>query len=127
MKTLNNINYNDLYSGCGVTCKYSKFTILIHNGYFTIKYNNHVINDGCLYSNTTGKIKNEIKNIVNRHDIKHLLSVSIDTLKNSGFSSDDIEKLFSYEKLKNDTDRKHKKINSYLMNEIKEYFIFRIA
>lgn len=125
MKTLNTINYNDLFSGCGVTCKYKKFTILIHNGYFTIKYNNREIDCGCLYSNAIGKIKTEVKNIMNQHDIKYLLTLSIDDLKNNGFSSDDIEKLFSYEKLKNDTDRKHAKINKYLMNEIKEYFIYR--
>lgn len=66
MKTLNAINYDDLFSGCGVICKYKKFTILIHNGYFTIKENKKYINGGCLYSNTIGKIKKEIKSICNK-------------------------------------------------------------
>lgn len=65
MKTLNTITYNDLYGACGVTCKYKKFTILIHNGYFTIKENKKYINGGCLFSNTIGKIKTEIKSVCN--------------------------------------------------------------
>ena len=127
MKTLNTINYDDLFGGCGCICTYKGFTILIHNGYFTIKYNNHEINGGCLYSNTIGKIKNEIKNICNMHDIKALLNVPIDTLKNRyGFNADDIEHIASYYNIKNDTKKEHAKVNKYLLNEIKEYFIFRL-
>ena len=71
MKTLNNITYDDLFSPCGVTCKYKGFTILIHNGYFEIKYNKREIDGGCLYSNTIGKIKNEIKNVI-QYDIEKI-------------------------------------------------------
>ena len=124
MKTLNAINYDDLYSGCGVTCKYNKFTILIHNGYFTIYYNKHVIDAGCLYSNAIGKIKEEIKNEIAEHDINKLLKMSLDTLHNF-LKDSEIEKIVAYNNLKNDTDKKHAKVNKYLMNEIKEYFIFR--
>jgi hypothetical protein len=79
------------------------------------------------YSNNITKIKAEIKAEIKKHDIKELLNFSIDSLKNNGFSSDEIEKMTSYVNLKNDENKKHKDINEYLMNEIKEYFIFRLV
>ena len=129
MKTLNTINYDDLYSGCGVTCKYKGFIVSIHNGYYTIEYNKQEIDCGCLYSNTIGEIKKELKNEVNHHDIKALCNMSINTLKNGfGFKTKDIEKIDSYVNIKYyNACKNDKKLEKYLLNEIKEYFIFRLV
>ena len=123
MKTLNNITYNDLYSACGATCTYKNFTVLIQNGYYTIKLNKKYVDGGCLYSNTIGKIKNEIKNEIKKHNINDLLKMSIDTLR-AFLSFDEIEKLSSYIKVKNSTVY-DKATKAYLMNEIREYFIHK--
>lgn len=128
METLNTLSfYNDFI---GIPCKasYKKdFQFFHSNGYITLYYKNKYIDTFMLYSNSWDKIKNEIKNNINKHDIKSLMNYSIDTLYSMGFSSDEIEKIASYIKIKNDTEKKHKKINKYLMNEIKEYFIFRLV
>lgn len=130
MKTLNEMTLNDILGGCGVHCKYKDFIILYCRGYVTLYYKNkdNYINSFMTYSNNIGKIKNEIKNEIKKHDIKSLLNVSIDTLKNCyGFKNDDIEHIASYYNIMNDKNKKHKKVNEYLLNEIKEHFIFRLV
>lgn len=128
MKTLNTLSfYNDFI---GIPCKasYKKdFSFFHSNGYVTLYYKNKYIDTFMLYSNSWEKIKNEIKNSINKHDITSLLNYSIDTLYSMGFTYDEIEKLSSYIKIKDDTEKNHKKINEYLLNEIKEYFIFRLV
>ena len=65
MKTLNKINYADLFSGCGVTCKYKGYTVSIQNSYYTIENENEVISNGCLFHSKIGDIKKEIKAVIN--------------------------------------------------------------
>lgn len=127
MKQLNKLNYNDIFDG--VNFSYKNFIGFYKNGYVTLYYKNkdNYINTFMTYSNNIEKIKNEIKNEIKKHDIKSLINYSIDSLKNNGFNADEIEKLYSYVKLENDKNKEHKEINKYLMNEIKEYFIFRLV
>ena len=129
MKTLNTLSfYNDFI---GIPCKasYKKdFTFFHSCGYVTLYYKNQYIDTFMIYNNYSWhKIKNEIKNNINKHDIKNLLLTPIYKLYDMGFSYDEIEKIDSYCKLQNDKNKKHEKINKYLMNEIKEYFIFRLV
>lgn len=124
MKKLDTLNYNDLSSGCNFA--YKNFSGYYKNGYVTLYYDNDYINTFMTYSNNIGKIKNEIKTEIKKHDIKELLNFSIDFLKNN-FSDSDIEKIYSYVNLQNDKNNEHKKINKYLINEIKEYFIYRLV
>jgi regulator of replication initiation timing len=125
MKTLNALNYDDIL-GIGATAKYKSFTFDYSHGYVTLYYKGDYINTFMTYSNAIGKIKKEIKSEIAEHDINELLKMSLDTLHNF-LSDSDIEKITAYNRLKNDTDRKHAKINKYLMNEIKEYFIYRLV
>lgn len=125
MKTLNKITFDDI-CGIGTSGKYKQFTFDYSHGYVTLYYKGNYINTFMTYSNTIGKIKNEIKNEIAEHDINELLKMSLDTLHNF-LTDEEIEKIVAYEKLKNDTDKKHGKINKYLMNEIKEYFIYRLV
>jgi hypothetical protein len=128
MKKLNKLNYNDIFDG--VNFSYKNFIGFYKNGYVTLYYKNKdsYINTFMTYSNNIEKIKNEVKNEIKKHDIKELLKMSIDTIKNNtSITDEEIEKLYSYVKLENDKNKEHKKINKYLMNEIKEYFIFRLV
>lgn len=127
MKKLNKLNYNDIFDG--VHFSFKNFIGFYKNGYVTLYYKNedNYINTFMTYSNNIEKIKMEIKAEIKKHDIKTLLNFSIDSLKNNGFNDDDIEKIVSYVKLQNDENEKHTKINNYLKNEIKEYFIFRLV
>ena len=125
MKTLNALNYDDIL-GIGTTAKYKNFTFDYSHGYVTLYYKGNYINTFMTYSNAIGKIKKEIKNEIAEHDIEELLKMPLDTLRNF-LSDSDIEKIISYNRLKNDTNKKHIKINKYLMNEIKEHFIYRLV
>ena len=124
MKKLNVLNYDDIFSGCNFA--YKNFSGYYKSGYVTLYYKNDYINTFMTYSNNIAKIKNEIKTEIKKHDIKELLNFSIDFLKNN-FRDSDIEKIYSYVKLQNDSNNEHEKINKYLMNEIKEYFIYRLV
>lgn len=128
MKQLNKLNYNDIFDG--VNFSFKKFIGFYKNGYVTLYYKNkdNYINTFMTYSNNITKIKAEIKAEIKKHDIKELLKMSIDTIKNNiSITDEEIEKLYSYVKLENDKNKEHEKINKYLMNEIKEYFIFRLV
>lgn len=128
MKTLNTLSFYNDFIGMSCKASYKKdFTFFHSNGYVTLYYKNKYIDTFMLYNDSWNKIKNEIKNNINKHDIKNLLNYSIDKLYNMGFSNDEIEKISSYIKIQNDTEKKHVKINNYLLNEIKEYFIFRLV
>lgn len=128
MKTLNTLSFYDDFIGIPCEASYKKdFTFFHSNGYVTLYYKGKYIDTFMLYSNSWNKIKNELKNGINTHDIKSLLNYSIDKLYNMGFSTDEIEKISSYIRIKNDTEKKHKEVNKYLLNEIKEYFIFRLV
>lgn len=125
LKTLNQLTFDDI-CGIGTKAKYKQFILTYSNGYVTLYYKNKYINTFMTYSNAIGEIKKEIKEEIAEHDINELLKMSLDTLHN--FLTDkEIEKIIAYEKLKNDTDKKHGKINKFLMNEIKEYFIYRLV
>ena len=125
MKTLNALTYDDIL-GIGTSAKYKKFTLDYSHGYVTLYYNKKYINTFMTYSNAIGKIKKEIKNEIAEHDINELLKMSLDTLHNF-LNDSEIEKIVTYNTLRNDTDKKHAEVNKYLMNEIKEYFIFRLV
>lgn len=127
MKTLNKITLDDVCKGINASYK-KDFTIYYIYGNCRLFYKNNYIDSFCIYSKTVQGIKKEIKKNIAFHDIHELLKMPIDYIKsNSSIKSDSIEKLYSYCVLKNDTDRKHKKLNEYLLNEIKEYFIYRLV
>lgn len=126
MKTLNTITLNDILSGGAVNCKYRGFTVLYHNGNVSIYYKNKYINGFIITSKNISEIKTRITKEIKKHDIKCLLRMSHDDL-HSFLSSDEIEKLYSYCKISDDKNTKHKEINKYLLNEIKEYFIYRLV
>ena len=127
MKKLNQLSFYNDFIGSPCKASYKKdFSFFHSNGYVTLYYKDKYINTFMLYSNSWNKIKNEIKSEIKKHDIKELLNFSIDFLKNN-FNDDDIEKIYSYCKLQNDKNKEHEKINKYLMNEIKEYFIYRLV
>lgn len=128
MKQLNKLNYNDIFDG--VEFSYYDFIGFYKCGYVTLYYKNkdNYINTFMTYSSNISKIKAEIKAEIKKHDIKELLKMSIDTIKNNtSITDEEIEKLYSYVKLDNDKNKEHEKINKYLMNEIKDYFIFRLV
>ena len=143
MKKLNELNYNDIFNGSEFS--YKDFIGFYKGGYVTLYYKNknNYINTFMTYSNNIAKIKAEIKREIKKHDIKELLNFSIDSLKNNGFNSEDIEKINSYvniqyenkenekmlEYLENEIKKykEYKKLNNYLENEIKEHFIYRIV
>ena len=128
MKTLNKLSFYNDFIGLQCEAKYKKdFSFFHSSGYVTLYYKNQYIDTFMIYSNSWEKIKKELKDGINMHDIKSLLNYSIDKLYKMGFSSDEIEKIASYINLQWDTEKKHEKINKYLMNEIKEYFIFRLV
>lgn len=124
MKTLNELTFNDISSGDVINAKYRGFDILYHNGNISIYYKNKYINGLILKSNNISEIKTCIANEIKKHDIKCLLRMSHDDL-HSFLSSDEIEKLYSYCRISEDKDTEHKKINKFLLKEIKEYFIYR--
>lgn len=127
MMKLNGLTSNDIYNGNGIKCSYKDFDILLHNYNVTISYKNKFINSFIVSCSTVKAIKNEIKKELNKHDIKTLCNMTLDELR-TFLNSDEIEKINSYVKIKYyDNDKKHKDINNYLLNEIKEYFIFRLV
>lgn len=127
MKKLNKLNYNDIFDG--VEFSFKNFIGFYKSGYVTLYYKNKdsYINTFMTYSKNITKIKEEIKNEIKKHDIQYLLYAPVNSLKDNGFNSDDLERLISYVNLRNNENKKHEKINKYLMNEIKEYFIFRLV
>lgn len=121
MKKLNTLNYDDILQNVTMA-KYKQFTVTYSNSYVNLYYKGVCINTFMTHSKNISKIKTEIKNEIKKHDINELTKMSLDYLK-TFLSSISIEKIISYNNLKND---KMNKINKILINDIKEYFIYRI-
>lgn len=122
MKKLNNITFNDLLC-CGFEATYKNFKIKYCNSNVNIFYNDKLISGFICTSRKVYELKNCIKNEIKKHSINDLLKMSVDTLK-TFLNDNEIEKLTSYAILKNSTVY-NKTDKLYLMNEIKEYFIYR--
>ena len=121
MKKLNTLNYDDILLNVTMA-KYKQFAVTYSNSYVNIYYKGVCINTFMTYSKNISKIKTEIKNEIKKHDINELSKMSLDYLK-TFLSNMSIEKITAYNNLKND---KMDKINKILINDIKEYFIYRI-
>lgn len=123
---LNEIKTDNLFKP--INCTYKGIDIFVNGEYVTLKYKNKFIDSFVCHYNNIKELKTLLKMNVNRHDIKALCKMPYNEIK-TFLKASEIERLNSYFNLKHEKPiaKANKELNKYLLNEIKEYFIFRLV
>lgn len=125
VKNLNAVTFDDSCEGFETTLK--KIKVVYQNGYCNLFYAGKNINTFLPSRSSLAELKKSIRYFVNLHCVDFLKNQSVDFLKNQSI---DFDKIIAYcnlaHHLKNKT-YKNKSDIIYLMNEIKNYFIFRLC
>lgn len=130
MKTVKNLNAVTFDNFCeGFETTFKKIKVVYQNGYCNLFYDGKSINTFMPSVSSLAELKKSIRYFVNLHCVDFLKNQSVAFLKKE-FSEKGVNKIMSYCFLSHALKIKSYKNKNdvvYLMNEIKNYFIFRLC
>lgn len=121
MKKLNTVTFSDIVNG--FECSYKKFVVTFYKGYVNVFYNGKNIDTFMCTTLEVSALKNKIKFECNLRDINFVKKLTTTDIKKYFSHPQEVEdKIISYCNLQ----YMHKTKNiDFLLNECKNYFIYR--